>query len=106
MFVLLLAVHANLAFEGHAACIKTRQQARPAHASSSVLSQWLSTSIWIKCDRAAVAWRRRHEEAATRESYQQQLVPDRLWQEAGKGYVVIVSSCLSNLHACASAGSC
>ena len=78
---------------------------RVHHALSSVLSQWLSTWI-IKCDRAAVAWRRRHEEAATRESYQQQLVPDRLWQEAGKGYVVIVSSCLSNLHACASAGSC
>ena len=51
---------------------------RVHHALSSVPSQWLSHSLFgIKCDRAAVAWRRRHEEAATRASYQQ-LVPDRL----------------------------
>jgi hypothetical protein len=52
---------------------------RVHYAPSSVPSQWLSVWAKWKCDRAAVAWRRRHEEAATRASYQQ-LVPDRLWQ--------------------------
>jgi hypothetical protein len=56
-FVLLRALVPDMRIlisdEGHAACVKTRQQARPGHALSSVPSQCLS--IWINRDRASVA---------------------------------------------------
>ena len=80
----LVTVHANLAFEWHAASIiETRQQARPPY---TAVFRAISMAFHLRTvgprGRDAEASTRRRSSHPHRESCQQ-LVPDRLWRRAG-----------------------